>query len=216
MSTKFILDPGSCHLGILDRCLDFVDIAAEHGAALKFQLFNPPVAMGNKIFNRSHWPDVLEYANKKKVALYASVWDEDAATLLMKSGCKYIKFAYSMRDLPVWAISCIPEFEKAFISTNDIFSMSFMLQNVVHLWIDADEKAARYPSFIHPDFITIKAAGFGGYSCHTMNPEVINDAALKGLEWIELHVRLGDKFDMKCNDGKIAFSPNQLGEINGL
>lgn len=88
-------DPGSTHGGTLEGCLEAVDVAKEAGIdIIKFQLF-----LGNRNGNielpRKHWKEIVEYARKAGIDIFASVFDDEAIDLLKSTGIKKAKLAYS-------------------------------------------------------------------------------------------------------------------------
>jgi sialic acid synthase SpsE len=197
-------DIGSCTMGKWEYIQEAIDVAKEAGLdIIKFQLFKGN-DNGNIEFPRHLWFQTVDYARSKDVDIFASVFDEEAIDLIVASGIKKIKLAYSQNfnlklikkakkhGLEIWAsgdyenypnyaevkLLCVPKYP-----TKELGGYEVILKNF-------------YGSAEH----------FNGISIHKLWPFI------ERTDIMEVHFTL-DHDDIDCPDHWFALSPKELKEL---
>jgi len=99
---KIILDPGSCHMGKLEKALELVRLGASVGAdAVKFQLLTTKQTEGTGNINLE-WdflPELMDVGERYGIEVFASVFNIDGIRWLTKCGAQSVKFSYGMSGM---------------------------------------------------------------------------------------------------------------------
>jgi len=210
MSVKIIVDPGSCHLGSVNKTYHLIEHAKDAGAdAIKFQLFKEevPFVPPNIMLPWDWFPKLVEYGNNIGIEVFASFFHWDAYKVIRDAGCKSIKFAYGMRGQvqSYWLSGVLAQFDTAYVS-NDFMEW--------HPTKIADTKIKRlwcipqYPVPFQVDF-TDKFKRFDGFSSHCMGTQQELMAMRAGAKIIELHMKLPGQTN-ECPDALISKTPEEV------
>lgn len=216
MKPKIVVDPGSCHLGSYDRCLELIKCAEDAGvSAIKWQALGAMFKGSNgNIELPFEWFPKLAAATKLET--YASVWGMNGLQLVKDCDCKSIKFAYSQRHsyLIPKALEMFPD---VYVSC-DVTDVE--PTGVKRLWVAHDSQGALYPYqfsanwaglFDYPtDSATYNLQKFYGASIHSLDINEPIRAAQNGAPVIEIHMCIGDSEDLNCPDGRFAYNPTQV------
>jgi sialic acid synthase SpsE len=193
-------DPGSCHGGTLEGCIEAINVAKESGIdSIKFQLFEGS-NNGNIELPRRYWGEIVACAKSKDLDIFASVFDLEAIDLLIETGIKKAKLAYSQNF--------------------NLKLIKKLKENDFEIWASGDEKL--YPHYADKRFYCIseyppKAMGFNtigaawdGISSHYLGYKMEQEFC-KTVKWsyLEKHFHLNRK--VECPDYYIALSPKELG-----
>lgn len=214
-----IADIGSCHMGKLAYAKEAIDVAKDAGVdIIKFQLFRYAEDWtgtftgvlrgpeGNVQFPRKYWMEVVEYANRQNIDLFASVFDLDAVDLVHKSGIKKIKLAYSQN------------FNLKFIKRAKELGLE--------IWASGDEENYPYYAdkrlFCIPEYPVKRGVGnitgdvqiFDGLSSHWFGfaEDIKIFGKMKDWKYLEKHMTL-DHDDIDCPDHWLALSPSELKQM---
>lgn len=204
---KLILDPGSCHMGRIDRAKELIDTAVNASAdAVKFQLLQPEqLVNGNIQLPWKFIPELIEYGDKKGIEVFASVFDTDGVKRLKEWGCKSIKFSYSQKGHYLRGYD--EGFKKIYVSC-DVMSepAKIDLPGLIKLYC-----ISQYPVQSKLDFEGIFPR-FDGFSSHTLG--IKQDIAAKeaGAKILEKHFTLA-RDDIKCPDHNFALKPRELFQL---
>ncbi len=202
---KIILDPGSCHMGKLDRALELVRVAAGSGAdAVKFQLLTPAQAQGgNIILEWDLLPEVMDLGERLGIEVFASVFNHDGALWLQKCGAQSIKFSYSksglLNDSRIRDIA--DSFNQVYVSM-DTMTPPISLPGFTSLYCIPE-----YPVRYMVDFEGLFPR-FDGFSSHCLGIEQDLRAKKAGAVILEKHFTL-DRSDITCPDHNFALKPKQ-------
>jgi len=197
---KIILDPGSTHCGKWEYIQELIDLAKESGAdSIKFQLFKNN-ENGNIEFPRELWFQTVEYARSKDLDIFASVFDEEAIDLIVASGIKKIKLAYSQNfnlrlikkakkhGLEIWASGDWENYPN--YASKKLYCIPKYPVKTKYLFPNIDES-------------------FDGISCHLLWP--FNKEIPRDIEYIEFHFTLNHD-EIGVPDHWFALSPKELRE----
>lgn len=210
-------DPGSCHLGSLDRAKALIRAGASAGVwAVKFQLFSPGQAGDNIVLPHEWMPLLIEEGSRYDVVVFASVFDASFVGLLRKYGCGWVKIPFSKRND-----------SQLLAAATDSFDMPGIV--ISHAYVDATDAGMvnlwcipEYPVLhdIAPEVFTglftskncdsNDRGGFQGFSDHTVGVRQTLTAIDNGAMYIEKHFRLGDEDDFVVPDGRFAVTPEEL------
>ena len=194
-------DPGSTHGGSLAGCIEAVDVAVEAKLdAIKFQLFEGN-NNGNIELPRQHWKEIVGYA-KGKIEIFASVFDLEAIDLLIESGIKKAKLAYSQNF--------------------NLKLIKKLKENDFEIWASGDDE--KYPHYANKRFFCIPEyppkkmaigtmpTAWNGLSSHFLGYN-IEKTFMKdsGWEYLEKHFHTNTR--VECPDYYIALSPKELKEM---
>jgi sialic acid synthase SpsE len=192
------LDIGSCHGNDPKKIQEIVDLCAEVGAELKFQLFKnkpPNIELAPEI-----WDIAVEMCAKKKVPIFASVWDIYGIDILIDSGCQTAKFAYSQNDKSLMIQYALDKEMEVIVST-DIMGPRYL--GCVHLYC-----IPQYPVPYEISFDGLFPR-LDGFSDHTLGIRQSLNAVIEGATIIEKHVTT-EANDVDCPDAKFAIKPSQV------
>ena len=195
---KVIADPGSCHMGNLERALELTRVAAACGCdAIKWQLFRDD-SNGNIPLNRE-WFEAL--VGSADIEVFASVWDREAIDLLIRCKCKSIKFSYSQSQN--WFSYPGSQFSHTYVS-GDLSTRG---------WVSRAIKLYCIPLYPVPYLIDFDGLfpRFDGFSSHCLGIEQDKAAIRAGAKIIEKHFQLDDV--SACPDGNFAIRPAKLKEL---
>lgn len=211
MSTRFIAELGSCHMGKLGRIKEAIHKVRDQQIwGLKLQLFqNKPqyTSVGNIWLDPEIFTEAFYYAKSQGVNLSASAFDAESALFLLTHNPKFVKLAYGKKEEGQW-------FENFFGET--IISCDVMTD---HLVSKDDTKLyciPEYPVRYQVDFNTLFTGSpprFNGFSDHTLGLHQTQQAIAAGAQIIEKHVRLGYA-DETCPDARFAVNLEDLGKLN--
>lgn len=203
-----ILDPGSCHGGQLSNVLKFVDLAKECKASIKFQLFSKSMEGKNIFLDRKLFQEACKKSKSLGVDIFASVWDEEGIDVLLKNGCKSIKFAYSMRKSTL--------IEKAVDNNNfDRVYVSYGRDDKVNPDVIAFYCIPEYPAIIE-SISSLKSVfdKFNGFSDHSYGISTTIDILKKypNIQYLEKHVKL-EKEVARCPDYLFSINERKAKEL---
>jgi sialic acid synthase SpsE len=197
MRTRLILDIGSTHGNSMKRIEKIVELCAEVGAELKFQLFRnlPP----NIELNRDLIPTISQLCFTSKVKWFASVWDEEAL-LLVDDNCPTVKFAYSQRYNYPLMMNAVGRKLEIIRSADDLSD-----------WGTATVNLYCIPLYPIPYIIDFRGLfpPFDGFSDHTRGISQTLAAIKAGAKIIEKHVTTEEN-DVDCPDAKFALQPSEV------
>jgi len=197
---KIIGDPGSCHLGSLEKAKELVKIGAYSGLdAVKFQLLTSNETKNGNIGMDWDWlPELIDLGKSLKVEVFASVFDKSGIEWLKHCGCESIKFSYSQKSAFVER----PDFRTVYVSCAP---MTYKTPLVTNLYCIPE-----YPVRYMVDFEGLFPT-FAGFSSHCLGIEQDIRAVEAGARVIEKHFQ--GNWDSPCPDGNFALKPNQLAEL---
>jgi sialic acid synthase SpsE len=214
MNIKLIGDPGSCHLGDLDRAKELIRVGAESGLdAVKFQLFpnERKYTEGGNVYLPAAWmPELIEYGNEYSAEVFASIFPNTSAEAiglmdkLVEWNCKSIKAAYSQRVYGWVRVDALKKFERVYVS-GDYLDMP--VDWAINLYC-----IPQYPVPFEVSFDRIFDK-FQGFSDHTLGIRQTIRAIQKGAKVIEKHFKLGDGKDEQCPDGRFAITPDEIAKL---
>jgi sialic acid synthase SpsE len=199
---KVIADPGSCHMGNLERAYSLTGEAKRAGCdAIKWQLFKSKDG-GNVPLPYEWFPELIHFAKQCGIECFASVWDREGINLLADCECRSIKFAYSI--------------------CNTLFTYSINQEEWEHIYESGDlthhahgtDNLYCIPLYPVPYLIDFDGLfpRFDGFSSHCLGIEQDKAAIRAGAKIIEKHFQLDDNLST-CPDGNFAIRPAKLKEL---
>lgn len=214
--TKIIADPGSTHNGEFNSAMALVTIAADAGAdAIKFQLLgDEQLGYGNIEMPWEWMPELIKHGKKKKIEVFASVFNISGVKYLQSIGCKSIKYPFSQQALSAelemkykgyWGgVKSAPKcpFDNIYSSCG---WMDEARKNAINLFCIPEYPVPYQVAF---DSVFDK---FQGFSDHTLGISQSLRAAEAGAQFIEKHIR-GD-WASDTPDAKFAIKGYQLKEL---
>ena len=201
---KVIADPGSCHMGSLERAYDLTRAAVDAGCdAIKWQLFKGDEG-GNVPLPYEWFGSLVAQGRALNVEVFASVWDEGGLSLIDVFKCKCVKFAYS-QNRSAWIHSALRMWKTTYISGNTAtpFPDNFRVSKLLCV--------PEYPVKYLIDFDGLFPR-FDGFSSHCLGIEQDKAAIRAGAKIIEKHFQLDDNLST-CPDGAFAIRPAKLKEL---
>lgn len=197
-------DPGSTHDGSFVKALTLINIAADCGLdAVKFQLLSPEQERGQNIGMNWEWlPALIDEGIKRKIEVFASVFNMEGVQWLIKYGCKSVKFAYSQLLLHKVSAHLHNNFDKVYMSTD---VMNGVFENTINLYC-----IPQYPVPFIVDFEGLFPK-FNGFSSHCLGIRQEQAALRAGAKYLELHYQ--GKWESNTPDGKFAKTPKELGKL---
>lgn len=197
---KFIGDPGSCHLGSLEKAKELVKIGADCGLdAVKFQLLTQKEMTGGNIGMDWEWlPELIEDGKRLGVEVFASVFDKSGIEWMQRCLCRSIKFSHSQNS------------KRLFCAAFDDHYVSGDIMNPVPAPFIGLYCIPEYPVPYQIDFEGLFPM-FNGFSSHCLGIEQDLRAIEFGAKIIEKHFQ-GD-WHSPCPDGAFALKPHRLLEL---
>lgn len=216
--TRIILDPGSTHDGELHKAIRLVELAADAGAdAIKFQLLSDRETKGGNIGMDWEWlPELIAIGKRKRIEVFASVFDRSGWDYVIKCGCKSVKLAYS-QQAALNAYPHIAPIETVYVS-QDVMSPELSLRPIA-----TDKKSQPpkmelirlycLPLYPVPYLVDFEALfpRFHGLSSHCLGVQQEIRAMEAGAEYLEFHF-MGD-WVSNTPDGRFAKTPAMAEKI---
>lgn len=198
----FAIDPGSCHLNKKEYVEEFVKRGIDSGASsIKFQLFTED-SIHNRNGNIALSKQNFEHAfNLAPTQVTASVFDDESLEFLLSFNPSYVKFAFSKRASYLWMQMC-HELDIPVVVTATIWD-TFSIPITKLITAYHDDKTL-YPNPYLMDFSGLFPEHFQGYSDHSIGWQSAYGAKVAGANWIEKHMKLPNKLDVKCPDAVFA------------
>lgn len=203
---EIIGDPGSCHMGDLDRAKRLIQMARDAGIdAVKFQfLGDPEIVRGNIPIL---WRAIADFRDEMSpFRVFASAFTRDAVRFLRAEGFPEIKFAYSAWDLFRVSLcdGLLDSFDRIYVSTDVIRPRPVVPPSVRWLYCIPE-----YPVKYAIDFEGVFPRRFQGFSDHTLGITQTQRAVAAGARIIEKHFTL-DEPEIDCPDHRFALRPEML------
>lgn len=215
---KLIVDPGSTHMGKLEYAKELLEVAADAGAdAIKYQMITKEQeGTGNQAMSWYWIPELLELGDRKKIEVFASVFDRKGAIFLHEKGARSVKFSYAMRNNLHWLDGL--DFDFIYLSYDTMngplidagkfkkftpLVLQKLIQRRISLYCIPE-----YPVKYRIDFDRLFPS-FSGFSSHCMGIEQDLKAKEYGARYLEKHITL-NKSDIVCPDHCFALPPKEL------
>jgi len=203
--TYICLDAGSCHMGKLDYAMRMAEVTKESGAnCLKFQLgvCPPNIDLPFKDFVK-----VFEYGKQIGIDVTSSIFDEVILGDYLDLDPKFIKFAYSQKELLLSQEFSYCQDVQLVVSC-DIMTLHCPIENAIRLFC-----IPCYPVYHEINFDSIFTnSKFYGFSDHSLGIRQTIKAVRAGAKWIEKHFTLGYS-DIKCPDNYFALTPPEISKM---
>jgi N,N'-diacetyllegionaminate synthase len=219
---NIIAEAGSNHNASVDCAIELIDIAIDAKAdAVKFQFINPDGLYrkfirdtdGHKIVNPAYqqrlkevlpdedWKSIFNYANTKRIDIFASVFDQKSVDLLLSLNCKTVKIASTDFTNLKLISSVISSFDKVIISTG-MANLKELESTIDHIYknrksinqVSLMHCVSSYPCSLQDSNLNrIKGLrllfdGEIGYSDHTLGSESAAIASFLGVNLFEKHI----------------------------
>lgn len=231
-----IAEAGINHNGKLKNAKKLINIAKNSGADfVKFQIFNTKHFINKKIFNKKinfkkvynrfsnlefsfkEWQALIDYANRKKIKIFFSIFDEQSLILLTKLGINIVKIP-SGEITNITLLKLVNKFKfKTILSTGmstlgEIKSAIRLLKNCT---VEVLHCVSEYPT-INANLSKInylkkklkKNIGFSDHTTCIITPAL---AVISGAHIIEKHFTFDKK--QKVGDHKISLNQSELSEM---
>jgi sialic acid synthase SpsE len=208
---KVIADPGSCHMGDINRAIALTRAAVECGVdAIKWQLFDSSDG-GNVPLAREYFFRLVEIGRGLGIEVFASVWKMSGLIDLKETDCKSIKFAYSQNNRSDLIGLALERDMKTYVS-GDI-QTDFPKGKATDRTYNCPIRLYCIPLYPVPYLIDFDGLfpRFDGFSSHCLGIEQDKAAIRAGAKIIEKHFQLDDV--SACPDGNFAIRPAKLKEL---
>ena len=204
-----IADPGSCHLGDLNKAFELMDVAKDIGVdIIKFQLFKGKeyIDAGNYEINDAMWAGIYEYGEKIGMPVAASVFDERLLIFLVDHyDIPFIKFGFPKKHKTKWFDMCERE-GMPYIVSQDVMSDTELGPLGKNLYCISE-----YP-VRHPISFVGLFPRFDGFSDHTLGWHETFMSMHSGAKIIEKHIKLEDQL-RECPDARFALEPSKFKDL---
>lgn len=203
-----IVDPGSCHDGLMSKAKQLIHIAAGCGAdKIKFQLLTDKQLGGGNILLPWHWmPELIEEGKKNSIEVFASVFSKLGIAAIYKH-CNSIKFAYSQWDLAASVDKEVCFFRNYYVSSDVLRGP---MPGAINLFC-----VPQYPVVYKIEFEYIFPV-FQGFSSHCLGIA----QELRALQYMRhevmdplFEVHMKGTWESGCPDANFAKSPKQVEEL---
>jgi len=218
MSVLIVADPGSTHCGRRKNAFELVDRAAEAGAdVIKFQLFPKEMAKGGNQYLPYDWFRTLHLYGKDRkrkegarpIKVAASVYDQEAMSIVAKLDVPFVKFGYSMRNKRD-NINGFLNLGKQVIVSTDVMGNDYEPHdNLKRLFVYTEQGKVAYPVIAEMNFRGLFPA-FDGLSDHSLDVTTPLNAVGYGAKIIEKHLTLEYTESLQTPDGKFALTPPEF------
>lgn len=231
--TFIIAEAGINHDGNLKQAKKLVDEAANAGAnAVKFQIFKAEefCAENSEFFvlfkslelEEDNWIEIAEFSNDKKIIFTASVFGEESANILEKTGSPVYKVSSGdLTDRPL--LDYIARKEKPIILSTGMSTISEIDEAIRTIYNKGNNNVAlmhcisNYPTAYHETNLnsiqTLQntfqiPVGFSDHTIGTLLPAL---ATVKGANLIEKHFTLNKH--LPGPDHKMSLEPDEFKEM---